>query len=319
MIIYGTIIAFIAATCWSISIFPFTKAGRIMSVPVMNIIRLGLGTILILSASLIFEPGMVVKVFSGEYLQGWLWLGISGVLALSLGDFLSFKMYTILSPRYGSVLTTLSPASALIAGIILLSEHINWIGITGMLITIIGVVTMSLGRKERSNIPDHGHGSILSGVMYGIIGALCSGAGLACSKLGFVLQALNDHPIEPLTGGFIRFLVASTLIFILMILRGKFISNFVKLKQQPSDAIGAAVAGTIFGPLLGVGLAMICIQYIDVAVAQTIFALVPVFALIISRIFYKEKITRAAVGGVAMAIAGVVLLIWRESLIKYFS
>ena len=67
-------------------------------------------------------------------MEAWLWLGLSGIVALGIGDYFNYRMYVILSPRYGSVLSTLSPAAALLLGIKLLDEHINLTGIIGMFI-----------------------------------------------------------------------------------------------------------------------------------------------------------------------------------------
>jgi drug/metabolite transporter (DMT)-like permease len=266
----------------------------------------------------IVETKNFLNIFSYNYLQAWIWLGASGILALGIGDYLNYRMYVILSPRYGSVLTTLSPAAALLLGITLLNENINLVGIIGMAITIIGVMGMSLGRTERSNIPDHGHGSILKGIVFGIIAAICSGAGLALSKKGFLMQASNGNILQPITASFIRFTTTTVIVLLITFLNKKLVSNWRNIKVQPWSTLKFAMGGTIFGPLLGVSFALTSIQYIDVAVSQTIFALVPVVALLISHFVYKEKITKYAFTGVMAAIVGVAILIWRIKIEAFF-
>lgn len=284
-----------------------------MTVTSLNIMRLLGGLVLVMIVAIIID-GDFFKIFSSNYFLAWFWLAISGVLSLGIGDYFGLKMYTILSPRYGSVLTTLSPATALLLGMYLLGEHINIIGIAGILITIIGVLSISLGRSERSNIPDHGHGSIWMGILYGVISAVCNGAGLALSKKGFIMQAASGYSIHPITGSFIRFIAGTVFVILLMAMSKNLLINLRNIKNQPPRVLKTAGLGIIFGPLLAVSLAMTCIQYIDVAVAQTIFALVPVFALIITHYIYKEKITRKAVFGAIAAITGVAVLIWRIQL-----
>ncbi len=307
----GLILAFAGTLCWAISAFPFTTASRIMSVSSMNLLRMLSGTLLVMIVAMCFETNNFFTVFSGKYAQAWLWLGLSGITALGIGDYFMLRMYAILSPRYGSVIGTLSPAAALVAGIVLVNENINIIGIIGIAVTIIGVSSMSLGRTERSAIPDHGHGSILSGIVFGIISAICNGTGLAMSKKAFVMQASEGNSIHPITGSFIRFLVGSIVVVVFMLLSKKLIPNLKNIRSQPLNVLTTALTGVVFGPLLGVSCALTAIQYIDVAVAQTIFALVPVAALLISHFIYKEKITRYALLGVLAAIAGVAVLIWR--------
>jgi len=78
------------------------------------------------------------------------------------------------------------------------------------------------------------------------------------------------------------------------------------------------IAGTIFNPVVSVTLSMVAILYIDVAVAQTIFSLVPLFSLVIAFVFYKEKITNRSIIGVVAALIGVALLIWRNKIVDFF-
>jgi len=311
MVSVGILTALAGTICWAICIFPFTKAGRLMSVASMNLFRLVVGTILVMLVASIVETKNFISIFSYDYLQAWLWLGLSGITALGIGDYFNYRMYVILSPRYGSVLSTLSPAAALLLGIKLLDEHINLVGITGMVITIFGVMSMSLGRTERSNIPDHGHGSIFKGIVFGIIAAICNGAGLAISKKGFLLQAATGNHIQPVSASFIRFITGTVAVLLITLFNKKLMENWKNIRSQPWPTLRIALTGTVFGPVLGVSFALTAIQYIDVAVAQTIFALVPVVALLISHFVYKERITKYALIGVSAAIAGVAILIWR--------
>lgn len=307
----GILIALAGTFCWAICVFPFTKAGRLMSVASMNLFRLVVGTILIILLASFVETNNFLSIYSYKYAQAWLWLGLSGVLALGIGDYFNYRMYVILSPKHGSVLSTLSPAAALLLGIKLLDEHINLVGISGMFITIVGVMSMSLGRTERNTIPDHGHGTVFAGIVFGVIAAVCNGVGLVLSKKGFLTQAATGNIIQPITASFIRFITGTFVVLLITFLNRKLLTNWSNIKSQPWSTLKIAMTGTIFGPLLGVTFALTAIQYIDVAVAQTIFALVPVIALLISHFVYKEKITKYALAGAIVAISGVAILIWR--------
>src|SRR6187551_2155471 len=117
MLSVGFIYAFAATVCWAIAAFPLTAASRQLPVNSMNHLRLLLGSLLLFIAAIIIEGNSFFQIFSADYLQAWLWLGVSGVVALAVGDFFSFRSYAILSPQIGSVLTTMSPTSALLFGI----------------------------------------------------------------------------------------------------------------------------------------------------------------------------------------------------------
>lgn len=293
----------------------FTKAGRIMTAESMNLYRLLLGVTLVFFTAFIVDENFLF-IFSATYASGWFWLSLSGVIALGIGDYFGIRMYTILSVRTGSVLSTLAPAVALILGTLLLSERMNIIGLVGMFITLVGVMTMSLGRQERQNIPDHGHGSVTRGIIYGIISAACNGAALVLSKKGFVEQSTADNTVHPLTGSFIRFIAAAIVVLIFMLFKKLLVKNIKNILSQPPDVLKTATIGVLLGPLLAVSFAMMAIQTLNAAVTQTIFSLVPVVALLISHFILKERITKNSLLGVGVAVVGVVVLIWREEVLQ---
>ena len=75
-----------------------------------------------------------------------------------------------------------------------------------------------------------------------------------------------------------------------------------------------AVMGTIFGPVVGVSFSLYAVSLIDASVAQTIFSLVPVCVLLLGYMVYREKLTVMSVLSAIVAIAGVIVLIWREQI-----
>ena len=314
MISIGFLYAFAATACWAIAAFPLTTASRQIPVTSMNLLRLLLATVFLFIASWVIEGSQFFAIFSADYAKGWLWLGISGIVALVIGDFFSFRSYAILSPQHGSVLTTLSPTSALLFGILLVDEHINWVGIVGMLITIVGVMSISLGRSQRNSIPDHGQGSVPKGILFGILAAACHGAALAFSKKGFVLQTESQHSIGPLSATFIRIVAGMILVYSVSFGTGRLQEAWQHLRDSKAG-VKNTIIGTVFNPGLSVALSMVTILYINVAVAQTIFAMVPLFALLIAFFVYKEKITSRSIWGVLAALVGVFLLIWRNRIL----
>ena len=290
-----------------------------MSVASMNLMRLVLGTLIVMMVAISFTPVNFFSVFSSSYAAAWLWLGASGIIAIGIGDYLSYRMYTILGARSGSSLATISPAAALLFGIIFLDQHINIIGLAGMAITIMGVLSMSLGKTERKSLPDHGHGSIRKGIMLGIIGSACNGAGIVFSKKAFLLQQASGNSIHPLVGSFMRFLAATVVVLLVTFLNKKIHTHWKNIKRQPVNIKATVLGGVIFGPVLGISFSLISIQYIDVAVAQTIFALVPAVALLIAHLIYREKITTYAMAGILVAISGVAILIWRSTILDWLT
>ena len=312
MLSTGIIFALLTTLSWSICIFPFTQAARKLGVNPLNNFRLILATLIIGIVSLLHGLNNFFEIFSYSYLNAWIWLGISGIIGLTIGDYFAFAMYRVLGARTGSVLTTFAPAAALILGALLINERISFIGIIGIAITITGVNFVSLGKSEREKIPDHGHGSIAYGIFTGILAALCQGAGLVLAKKG--MMANSNIQLDPVFATFMRLVAASTSLFVFTLLFGKIKEVFLPLILNKNNGLKYAFTGTIFGPVLGVGLSLFTVSQIDPSIAQTIFSLVPAFAFILSVLFFREKITRNSLIGLIVSIAGVIILIWRDKI-----
>ncbi|MEO5572253.1 MAG: DMT family transporter [Bacteroidia bacterium] len=309
----GILFALCTTLSWSVGIFPFTEAARRLGSNTLNHFRLLLAMVLLAVTASIIDPGNFIHIFSGGYAVSWMWLSLSGIVGLTIGDYFVFKAFAIFGARIGSVLTTLAPAAALLVGSLLLSENINVTGIIGMAITIAGVIGISFGRKERNAIPDHGHGTKFTGIIMGILGAACQGVGLVLSKKG-MMDASAAIYIAPVTATFMRITSATVILFLFSLVQGSTKEVLAPVFANRQQGIKYAVAGTICGPFLGVTFSLAAIRYIDASVAQTIFSLVPAGALLISFLFYKEKITLQSLTGVIVALSGVLILIWRDYL-----
>jgi drug/metabolite transporter (DMT)-like permease len=68
--------------------------------------------------------------------------------------------------------------------------------------------------------------------------------------------------------------------------------------------------GAVVGPVIGVTLFMASVQRVPTSVTQTILATMPILMLPIADYVYGERITRGAIAGTFVAVAGVVVLCW---------
>lgn len=314
----GVNFALLATLSWSFCIFPFTQAARRLGSVSLNHFRLLLAVCILGVASFSLRTADFISLFSNDYLDAWLWLGLSGIIGLTIGDHFGFAMYAILGARVGSVLTTFAPASTLVISYFLISEELSWIGIFGMFITILGVIWISLSRDQRQQIPNHGHGSIRLGILYGVLSAICQGAGLVLAKKGMLAEHSVHTDIFPIHATFIRLFIGTLTLYLFSFLRGNLKKVFVPIISNQESGIRFAVAGTLFGPVIGVTLSLFTVTLIKASVAQTIFSLVPVFALILSYFLLKERISLRSFIGVIVAIGGVIILIWRDQLKNLF-
>jgi drug/metabolite transporter (DMT)-like permease len=307
----GVLAALTTVLCWSCGIFPFTEAARRFGSGPLNQYRLLLGWLLITLISCIYLQVSPITLASTPTKEAYFYLGLSGLVGFTIGDLFTFNSFKILGPKLSSLYTTMAPCSALIFGIILLNEQINFIGVFGILITISGVIWLTLSKKDSAEAKEKGFERSAFGIVSGIIGALCQGCGLVLSKMGF--NAMTS-PIEPINAVWVRLLFAFVGAIVLAILTNKFISNAKTVFRNENKGLRYMVAGTFFGPVCGVTCSLIAINHMKVAEAQTIFALLPIFVLPLNYFFYKEKISLASIFACLTAISGVMMLIWREEI-----
>ncbi len=305
----GELIALVTTLCWSLGIFPFTEASKRIGTAPVNQYRLLLAWILI-SIILFFTNSLsLVDLFSKPHFYQFVFLGASGIIGFTIGDYCSFKSFTILGPKLGSLYTTFAPGAALTMGFLVLGEKINLIGIFGITITIGGVIWLTLSKKDTAAAEHAGFKRDKTGIILGIIGALCQGTGLVLSKFG-----MDYYPdkLPTMHAVWIRLLFAFVAAFLGSLFLKKLISNSKPIFANKNNALPYMVLGTFLGPICGVSCSLLAIQRIEVAVAQTIFALLPIVVLPVNLLVYKEKITLQSVFACLIAILGVVILIWRN-------
>ena len=314
----GELVAIGTTLSWSIGIFPFTEAAQRMGPNAVNHIRLVFAVVFLTIICLLFLPISFTELFTSPLPEHWIWFGASGLIGLALGDYFGFTSFVILGPRVGSIFTTLAPAAALISGFFLIGERINSIGIIGVLITIGGVVWLSLNRSSKETMKDHAIGKVGKGILFAILSAVCQGTGLVLANKGFETQ-INDADLPFFQATWIRMIVAATIMYLITIVRGKFKEINQPVLENKNNGLIYALGGTIFGPVIGVSTSMLAVSLLHnkPSVAQTIFALVPVFVLPLSYLFYKEKFTIKSVFAALIAIAGVMVLIWREEILAF--
>lgn len=313
----GELVAFGTTISWSIGIFPFTEAAQRLGPNQVNHFRLLLAVLLLILLSLLFLPLNIAQLFSSPLPEHWLWFGASGIIGLALGDYFGFSSFAILGARIGSIFSTLAPAAALAFGYFFIDERINSIGLIGIAVTIAGVIWLTLSKKGKARLSPNMHGSVAKGVGFGILSAVCQGVGVVLANKGFTYQ-LHQQDLPFFQATLLRMSVATAVIFAISFFRGKLRHTFQPVIKNQNKGTMYAVGGTIFGPVIGVSLSMLSISLLHdkPSVAQTIFSLVPIFALPLAYLFYREKITGQSLLGALIAITGVILLIWREALLQ---
>ncbi|HBX70069.1 MAG TPA: EamA family transporter [Chloroflexi bacterium] len=291
----GEIAALMTSLAFSLTSTMFTLAGRRVGSTTVNRIRLILAVLLL---------SLIHWIWLGSLLplkadpQRWLWLGLSGIVGLVLGDAFLFQAFVWIGPRLSMLMMSLAPVIASLVAWIFLGETLTLGQIGGIALTLSGIAWVVLERGSNRQSPNRDY---LRGILFGLGGATGQALGLVLAKNGL------SGGFSPISANLIRMLTAATTLWAITIFQRQARSAFVHLNAN-HRAIWFLMAGTVTGPLIGVSLSLFAVQQSAVGVASTLMALPPVFLLPISYIVFKERFGWGAVAGTFVAMAGVALL-----------
>lgn len=305
MMFLGLLAACTTLLSWSVGTLTFLKASRLMDPGLMNRARLGLAvivTFIIACVTAQLWPWELVAKTSGT---SWVWLGLSGLVGLAIGDLFGFTSLRILGARRQSVIGTTAPAAAAIIGLVVLGEDLSISDVAGTGLTISGVMVAMNTPDEREEVHSEGFGSYSVGILLAIGGAVCQGAGLVLAKKG--MQG-HGADIAPIHATFLRMIVGFLATYVIDVVR-RAPHRPLREAFTHKEARSAMVLGTFFGPIVGVTMSLIAAKNLEVAVAQTIFSLVPFVVMLIMRVFYAQQIPARSIVGAIISVIGVVILV----------
>jgi drug/metabolite transporter (DMT)-like permease len=280
---------------FAITAIIFTLTSRSIGSQLTNRLRLlfGLSYLIILNLILFREP----LPFSAGSAR-WLWLSLSGVIGLALGDAFLFRALVSVGPRLGSLLLSLAPIFGSIIAWVFFGETLTILQIIGIAVALAGIGWVVMSHQEPANTP---HGHTRRGVIFGALAGLGQAVGLVLSK-----QGLSGN-FSPFQANAIRLFAATIFVWGWAAIEGQASTTITSIRQQPK-VLRLLALGAFIGPVLGVTASLLAVQNAEVGVASTLSALPPVIVLPISYFLFKEKIGWQAIAGTLLAIVGVAIL-----------
>ncbi len=293
----GGLAALGAAMCWAMCSVIFTSAGKKVGSLNVNLIRLLMAAVYLMIWCTITR-GYPLPTDASP--KEWMYLGLSGFVGFFLGDLFLFRAFLLIGPRLGLLIMSLWPPIAALAAWLWFGEWLTAWQCVGMVATLGGVAWVILERNSQDPRPRHHH---VQGVILAVLGAVGQAVGYVIAKKG-----LGDagHEYDAFSATQIRMLAAIPGFVIVIMLSGRTQRFRDALKHK--RAMLQLSLGSLTGPFMGVALSMIAIQYAAVGIASTYMATAPVLILPLVVVFYKEKVTKRAMLGAAVAVLGVALL-----------
>jgi len=228
-----------------------------------------------------------------------LWMSLSGIVGLAIGDVFLFASYRWIGPRLAMLLMSFAPIVAAFLAWILLGETLNLQQWAGILLAVGGIGFTVLKRSTQSQALSGKDYAI--GVTFGLLAAAGQAGGVILSK-----QGLPGMP-SALSGTLVRMGAAAAVTWLAALLLGQVPNTFQQYRANAKGLLFLLV-GVFSGPMLGVWLSQVSVMQIPAGIASTLLALPPVLVLPAAGIAFKEKVPRAAVIGTIVALCGVALL-----------
>ena len=294
---------------WTATSFFFTSAGRRVGPTAVNASRILFAIVML---------GVTHRVLSGAWVpdvvgRQVLYLAVSGIVGLSIGDQALFAAFVYIGPRLAMLIMTTAPLFAAFFGWLALGETLSPIAWLGVGLTIGGVAWVVLERRPGGAGPTEPHR--LRGILLAFVGAACQAGGLLLSKQGMGHGWLpSDQFLHPQAATLVRMVFAAVGMLPILAIHG--------MRERRLRAIGIrptrtgspragylfAAAGAFGGPFLGVWMSLEAGHRVPIGMAQTLCSLPPVLILPLAWLIYKERISLRAVIGAVIAVGGVALL-----------
>jgi len=294
----GEFAALGTAVCWAAGSNFFAAAGQRMGSVVLNRLRISVAAMLLCTALLVLR-GSPWPVWATPWQVGV--LAASGLIGFVFGDTWYFRSLVIIGPGRAALVTSMAPVFTVLFAWPVLGERPGPLVLLGMALTLGGIAWVLWEREH--TVKAHVEGSMLVGVLAGVLAAVGQAGGYVLSKMAM------RTGLDPLSATVVRIVAAAVGIWLLAGAERDVRRSLGALRDRRGSAF--MVGGAFFGPFMGVTLSLTALKYIEAGVAASITAVYPVLTLLLSSRFHGERLTLRTLAGALVAGAGVVVLFLR--------
>lgn len=282
-------VSLLSACSWALGAILWGRLGERLSSYSMNLSKTVIGA-LFLGVVLLFVGIEPVPARSIVFLT------LSGLLGIAVGDTFFFLALVQLGPRRASLMGSLNPVAIAVAAAAFLGERPTPGAWAGIVATTLGVGWVLWERPSTGLGP----GSSWAGVRWGLLSVLCTAGAVLLAKVG-VASVPTVHAT------WIRLLAGSAGLALWGASRRELVGWVEPFRRGALLAkVAAVVAVVVIG---GFWLSLVALKHIDASIAGTLNATSPLFILPMSVVIMKEKLSPRAVLGTGVAVGGVALLL----------
>ena len=292
-LILGSAIGLIGAALYGLSVVVYrSQANDINPIAVSSIKMWVALPFMVVMTLLLPDVGAVFLPMTAIFL-----LSVSVLFGAVLGDTIYLWSQERIGVSYAFPIAMSFPIITFFLTVIFLDEPLILSRLGGAIIAVVGIILIS--NEQNRNQKDLEIPKPLD--VLGILGAIITAFLYA---IGTTVLQVGIEDVDPITGNLIRVIVGS-IAFIPMVVLAKFGGMSIPTQKATIRVIIAGFFGMAIGSLLYV----IAVAMVGAAIMSVISSTAPLFAIPVSVLILKEKITSIAGVGILSTIVGVILVV----------
>ncbi len=291
----GIVAALGTALCWAIAARLFRGTGQVFSPLAMNFWKGLISVVLLLGVTLWLSPSQTVST------DTLLWLLVSGVIGIGIGDTLFFKALTSIGDSQAVLVAeTLAPIFTALLAMAWIAEWITWQQWLG-----VGLILFSVDMVIKNNKRSATHIVASSGYLYGVGAAICQAIGAVISR-----DILAGGDIDAASAAMYRLIGGLVLVALLIVAtRTRLLPKQGHVAGAPARRLWTVfVIATLLGTTAAIFLQMLAFAHAKAAVVQTLIATSAIMSLGVAWVIGERFTWRVLVWSLA-ALVGVAVLV----------
>ena len=284
----GALAALTSACLWAVAAVMFGQIGQAMTAKAMNLAK-GIVALVCLVFFIFPEPFMDLS-----YSTFWM-LALSGILGICIGDTLYFLSIQRLGARLTLLIGTLIPVVTAFIAVFAFNETLGLMSYLSLLLTISGVAYVMWSKAESSH----------KNVVWKS-GLLVAGLFVLTESSGILLTKWAVFEIDSLEATFIRQVWGVVGLTVWGLIARELVSDFQPLKNNPA-LFKKLLLTSFIGAFLGTWLSVLALKLTFASVAVALNSTSPIFIILITVLFLREKMPASSIIGSIIAVVGVIL------------
>ena len=290
----GEVLALVSALLWSVASVLMALGSHRLHVLPLNLIRCVVSSVFFW-ALLPFSGGL--EAFRTVPSSAWLWLVVSVLILLVVGDTLYFRSLNLAGVSWAMPVAGINPLWAILLAALFVDEPLTWSLLLGALLVVAGVTLLSRPEMHSSNGQDIEPAARRKGLLIALLVSLLWGAG--------------QVTLKPATAG-MHSVVANSIrqplaMFILLAINLR-TGLWKELRRLDRRSWAMILLASLVGTGVGTLFFVMAIQTLGAGRTAVITSTSPLLAIPFSMTMLREKPTRWTVAGTFFTTVGVVLV-----------